>query len=581
MDENQNRTPSGAAADENTEQLAQKLYQTMEQTLRAARESGAEQPAQKAEKQAQGVQYGEQAAAATTKAAPKKTVQSPAAQQDAEEFEVLQAVSVHREAQHNDATDRIPVRQKSAAKESGKPQKKKKEKAAASRKAKHSEKAEKMREAHPMAQKQRKQGTAPDATNRRGTAVRDVSRYFQGAEQTPSAPPPSGGKKGGKAKKKGRGLAALIIALVLVLGIGAGAAALVHHFKNYTPDVAPLPGPGEEQSSDAGTDASGEQIKIPEREQQVYNILITGIDKESHSSDVIMVVRFNAKDGTTDVVQIPRDTYYNYGGYKTHKINAMFASFYNQAKNEGEANPFTGANERFAKFITDCIGVPIDRYVCIDTEGFREVVDAFGGVTIEVPMDLDYDDPLQDLSIHLKKGLQHLDGAQAEGLVRFRSGWLNADIGRIEVQKKFLSAMFRQIKENMNVSTLVKTANIAIRYVTTNMSAEDIVYFGGKAMNVSMEHIRFATMPGGGVTNPNTGASYYVLYKSGAEGVIREHLEVYQGELPQNFFNPKGYLCNKEADYVMNVYNTPYTYVFNEKNKADYIDENEVNVPHK
>ena len=67
----------------------------------------------------------------------------------------------------------------------------------------------------------------------------------------------------------------------------------------------------------------------------------------------------------------------------------------------------------------------------------------------------------------------------------------------------------------------------------------------------------------------------------GAGGVIREHLEVYQGELPQNFFNPKGYLCNKEADYVMNVYNTPYTYVFNEKNKADYIDENEVNVPHK
>ena len=567
MDENQNRTPSGAAADENTEQLAQKLYQTMEQTLRAARESGAEQPAQK------------QAAAVPQRA--QEAAQSPAAQQDTEDFEVLQAVSVHREAQHNDATDRIPARQKTTAKESGKPQKKKREKAAASRKTKHPEKAEKAKEAHPMAQKKREQGTAPDAAKGRGTAVRDASRYFQGTEQTPSAPTPGGGKKGGKPKKKGRGLAALIIALVLVLGIGAGAAAVVHHFKNYTPDVAPLPGPDEEQSSDAGTDADGEQIKIPEREQQVYNILITGIDKESHSSDVIMVVRFNAKDGTTDVVQIPRDTYYNYGGYKTHKINAMFASFYNQAKNEGEANPFTGANERFAKFITDCIGVPIDRYVCIDTEGFREVVDAFGGVTIEVPMDLDYDDPLQDLSIHLKKGLQHLDGAQAEGLVRFRSGWLNADIGRIEVQRKFLSAMFRQIKENMNVSTLVKTADIAMRYVTTNMSAEDIVYFGGKAMNVSMEHIRFATMPGGGVTNPNTGASYYVLYKSGAEGVIREHLEVYQGELPQNFFNPKGYLCNKEADYVMNVYNTPYTYVFNEKNTADYIDENEVNVPHR
>ena len=285
MDENQNRTPSGAAADENTEQLAQKLYQTMEQTLRAARESEAEQPAQK---QTDAAPSGAQGAA-----------QSPAAQQDAEDFEVLQAVSVHREAQHNDATDRIPVRQKPAAKESEKPQKKKKEKAAASRKTKHPEKAEKAKEAHPMAKKQREQGTEHDAANRRGTAVRDASRYFQSTEQTPPAPP-SGGKKGGKPKKKGRGLTALIIVLVLVLGIGAGAAAVVHHFKNYTPDVAPLPGPGEEQSSDAGSDADGEQIKIPEREQQVYNILITGIDKESHSSDVIMVVRFNAKDEAAD-----------------------------------------------------------------------------------------------------------------------------------------------------------------------------------------------------------------------------------------------------------------------------------------
>ena len=110
MDENQNRTPSGAAADENTEQLAQKLYQTMEQTLRAARESEAEQPAQK------------QAAAVPQRA--QEAAQSPAVQQDTEDFEVLQAVSVHREAQHNDATDRIPARQKITAKESGKPQKK-------------------------------------------------------------------------------------------------------------------------------------------------------------------------------------------------------------------------------------------------------------------------------------------------------------------------------------------------------------------------------------------------------------------------------------------------------------------------
>ena len=187
MDENQNRTPSGAAADENTEQLAQKLYQTMEQTLRAARESEAEQPAQK---QADAAPSGAQGAA-----------QSPAAQQDAEDFEVLQAVSVHREAQHNDATDRIPVRQKPAAKESEKPQKKKKEKAAASRKTKHPEKAEKAKEAHPMAKKQREQGTEHDAANRRGTAVRDASRYFQSTEQTPPAAP-SGGKRAESRRKK-------------------------------------------------------------------------------------------------------------------------------------------------------------------------------------------------------------------------------------------------------------------------------------------------------------------------------------------------------------------------------------------
>ena len=534
MEENNQRHNRQSEDSVNTEAL----YAKMEQTLAAARECAIPQDTH------------------TPSCTPTQPDNTP-------DFEILDAVSVHRTAlqpQVHGVSAPKPQPHGSCAAHQ-KPQ-------ATAHGKKHINRKESK---SVMEQKNSKQHVA-NAHNNAGASVHNNEQ--QGKPSSRKTPPAK------SARKKKRLFLLLCILICTVLLLSGAAALLYRHFHSYTPPLTP-PSATPDATPPADTDASGEQIVIPEREQQVYNILVTGIDKASHSADVIMVVRFDAKDGTTDVVQIPRDTYYNIAGYKTHKINALFASYYNAAQNNNDTNPYASANDDFRNFLAQNLGVPIDRYVCVDTEGFCEIVDAFGGVTVDVPMDMDYDDPRQGLSIHLKKGTQHLTGAQAEGLVRFRSGFLNADIGRISMQKIFLSAMFRQVKENMTLSALVKTATAAMKYVTTDMSAEDLVYFAGKAMNISMDHIRFATMPGGGVQNPETGAWYYVLYKTGAEGIIQTHLEVYDGDLPANFFNPKGLFCNKDADYVMNVYYTPYTYTFSDEDTAQSIDDNSIEIPHR
>ena len=104
----------------------------------------------------------------------------------------------------------------------------------------------------------------------------------------------------------------------------------------------------------------------------------------------------------------------------------------NAANVVGRKIKYCPQSERFAgkremNFLTDLIeevfGIGIDDYMAIETDGFREVVDYFGGVVVDVPYAMDYEDPLQDLYIHLEPGLQVLDGTQAEKFVRFRQGY--------------------------------------------------------------------------------------------------------------------------------------------------------------
>ena len=128
--------------------------------------------------------------------------------------------------------------------------------------------------------------------------------------------------------------------------------------------------------------------------------------------------------------------------------------------------------------IKNTFGIPIDYYIHVDLQGFIALVDELDGVDIEVPLDMNYDDPTQNLHIHLNAGLQDIDGDKAMQLLRWRKnsdaygnvygGYPNGDLGRIETQQAFLKAVIEKCLNSISLGTIPKMAQIFLDNVDTN-----------------------------------------------------------------------------------------------------------------
>jgi len=128
-------------------------------------------------------------------------------------------------------------------------------------------------------------------------------------------------------------------------------------------------------------------------------------------------------------------------------------------------------------------------------------VDAIGGVDFDVPINMDYDDPIQNLSIHFKKGVQHLSGADALRVVRFRhnndgSGYGSEDLGRMATQQKFLKAVAKKMLSAGNILTKIDDyAKIFNQYVDTNLTVGNLAWLGTEVLKMGVDKIDFSTLP--------------------------------------------------------------------------------------
>ena len=157
------------------------------------------------------------------------------------------------------------------------------------------------------------------------------------------------------------------------------------------------------------------------------------------------------------------------------------------------------------------LGYRVDSYALFDVEVFVELVDAMGGIDFDVPVDMDYDDPSQNLSIHVQKGYQHLNGYQTMGVFRFRNTYANGDIGRIDVQHQMLKAMMSQFLKLHNIPNLNKLVDIYEKEVTTNLSAGNVMFYVKEFLKLDESAISFETIPANynGVKN---GMSYVFIH---------------------------------------------------------------------
>ena len=168
------------------------------------------------------------------------------------------------------------------------------------------------------------------------------------------------------------------------------------------------------------------------------------------------------------------------------------------------------------------------------------MVDAMGGVYFDVPMDMDYEDPYQDLSIHISKGPQTLNGEQAMGVIRFRegkNGYSNGDIGRIETQQAFLKAMAEQLLQVQNLSKINQFTQVLAENVTTDLSPSNLLWFAQQAVlgGLQAEDIRFVTLPGEGVSawsrTYHQHLSYIIPQQDALVELVNDSLSPFQSEV--------------------------------------------------
>ncbi len=232
---------------------------------------------------------------------------------------------------------------------------------------------------------------------------------------------------------------------------------------------------------------------------------IYGVDKNEALADVIIVGIFNKLEGTINTISIPRDTYVKIPSERIEQLREKGQNAPSGGIKINAVHSYSGkyGNEYLTKQIEDLLDINIDYYFEINLKAFNEIVDAAGGIEIDVPQRMYYKDPVQGLTINLYPGKQTLTGKQAEGFVRFRQ-YVTGDIQRIEMQKLFLTEFFKQVFNPETVSeNLIEYAVIFFKYVNTNMSLEDAIDYIPYIKTVDSSKITMETLPGDGHTPYN------------------------------------------------------------------------------
>jgi len=264
------------------------------------------------------------------------------------------------------------------------------------------------------------------------------------------------------------------------------------------------------------------------RDTSKFTFLLMGIDG-CGNTDVIIVGTFDTTDYTLDFASIPRDTLVNVS-WSLKKANSIHAVMRNQYRkdDDAEAKAMKGVIEKFS----DILGYKVDYWATINMRGFISLIDAIGGVRFDVPVSMSWTDPELNMSFDLAKGSQTLYGQQALGLMRYRAGYSNADIGRINTRQNFLKAAMEQILANLSLSKVPKLAEVFIRYVKTDIPLNNLIWFGEQFLNLSREDINFTIMPG---AIDNVGAqSYVTIYIDEWLELINTKLSPLNREITEN-----------------------------------------------
>lgn len=310
-------------------------------------------------------------------------------------------------------------------------------------------------------------------------------------------------------RRRKRGEIILCVLLVVILAGAFGAAKLYASLKLWE-------GKAEKSDFVASADVSSEA------KDQLLNIALLGTDGDGFRTDVNIVASLNLTTKEVHLISVPRDTrvvmtddmiaYLEKNDRTIPQANGV----YGQCKltevhayaGEGNRSTFTVA------MLEEILGIDIVYYVKVDLDAFKDIVDAVGGVEFDVQERLYYSDPAQGLYIDLYPGPQVLDGEKAEMLVRFREGYAQKDLKRIEVQQEFLKAFISQVCSSDKImSNLDSYIKIFMEKVESDMPVATALKYAGYIKEIDPAAITTDTIPG-------EGGAYFDMDEEGTKELV-------------------------------------------------------------
>ena len=329
-------------------------------------------------------------------------------------------------------------------------------------------------------------------------------------------------KKPSRLTRQQKLLIALAVVLALVVVIVAAWKSLF-----IRPDLSPKPSADSEETEEIDWGEGTRPRSDGERKSEdYYTVLILGRDTGGGgNTDTMLLASYDVTNQKATVMSIPRDTMVNIP-YDIKRINAVYN--------------YGGKGEKGIQYlykeISQLVGFEPDYQVIIEWEAVGEIVDAMGGVWFDVPRNMNYDDPYQDLSIHIEKGYQLLDGEGAMGVLRYRHdndlryGYPDGDLGRIKTQQAFLQAMVEQLLKVKNVTKINEFIKVFQDNVETDLSFQNILWFAQAAVfgGLSIDNVNFVTMPN---KNVSCWSRSYHSYQSYVTPIANELLDLVNNEL--------------------------------------------------
>lgn len=227
------------------------------------------------------------------------------------------------------------------------------------------------------------------------------------------------------------------------------------------------------------------------------NVLLLGLDDGADAAedggrraDTVLLLSSDNQTGRVRFLSIPRDTWIHYPGTQQGgRISGAYT---------------VGGPSMMVRAVSNLLGgVSIHQYVVVDTKAFADLIDQLGGIDLYVEGDMDYEDPASGLTIHLKRGYQHLDGRQVQGYLRYRSPEMG-DIGRVQRQQKFVRVLYNKLLQMDTIPHLPEIAAILREEVDTSAEIFDAAHLANVLRGISREQPETKMLPGAPAQDDDT-----------------------------------------------------------------------------